>query len=113
MSRVRIRFDQRGLNEITKLPQVRKALRERAEQIATEARRIAASEIDTDFARQIVVSEEIRPSGRPTAKVLATREDAERYEYGDDNTARRRVLGRAAGVTPPTLFPDRRDRRES
>lgn len=109
--RVRIQFDERGLTAIMRLPRVRAALKQRADAIAAEAKSIARSEIDTDFANQIRVSEEIRPGGRPTAKVEATRADAERYEYGDTNTARRRVLGRAAGVTPQSIFRERRGER--
>ncbi|MEV8396284.1 hypothetical protein [Streptomyces sp. NPDC056650] len=33
---------------------------------------------------------------RPTAKVIADREDAAAHEHGDSNTVRRRILGRAA-----------------
>ncbi|MGV4890411.1 hypothetical protein ACSR0Z_28105 [Streptomyces viridosporus] len=108
--RVRIRFDERGLTQIMQHPKVRAALKKKAEEIASRARSIAASEIDDGFASEIQVSEEIRPSGRPTAKVEATRADAADHEWGSSNTDRRRVLGRAAGVQPQTLFPDRSER---
>lgn len=109
-SRPRIVFDERGLTEIMRLPKVRAALKAKAEEIAARARTTAASEIDDNFASEIRVSEEIRPSGRPTAKVIADREDAADHEWGTTNTQRRRVLGRAAGVEPQTIFPDRADR---
>lgn len=109
MSRARIQFDERGITEIMRLPQVRAALKARAEAIAQQAKAIASSEIDDGFADEIHVSEEIRPSGRPTAKVQATRADASDQEWGSTNTARRRVLGRAAGVTPQTVLPHRGD----
>ncbi|MEU2797430.1 hypothetical protein ABZ684_21880 [Streptomyces sp. NPDC006995] len=108
-SRPRIVFDERGLTEIMRHPKVREALKARAEEIAQRARGIASAEIDDGFAGEIHVSEEIRPSGRPTAKVKATREDAAAQEWGSTNTARRRVLGRAAGVTPQTVLPHRGD----
>lgn len=110
MSRVRIQFDERGLTEIMQLPAVRAALKAKAEEIAGRARTIASSEIDDDFASQIRVSEETRPSGRPVAKVLADRHDAPDHEWGSTNTQRRRVLGRAGAVDPQTIFPDRSDR---
>ncbi|MEW1568318.1 hypothetical protein AB0454_35740 [Streptomyces sp. NPDC093509] len=109
-SRPRIVFDERGLTEIMRLPKVRAALKAKAEEIAARARTTAASEIDDNFASEIRVSEEIRPSGRPTAKVIADRADAADHEWGSTNTQRRRVLGRAAGVEPQTIFPDRADR---
>lgn len=109
-SRPRIVFDERGLTEIMRLPKVRAALKAKAEEIAARARTTAASEIGDNFASEIRVSEEIRPSGRPTAKVIADREDAADHEWGTTNTQRRRVLGRAAGVEPQTIFPDRADR---
>lgn len=107
--RTRIVFDEQGLTEIMQLPKVREALHRRAEEIAQRARSIASSEIDDGFAAEIHVSDETRPSGRPTAKVEATRADAADQEWGSTNTARRRVLGRAAGVTPQTVLPHRGD----
>lgn len=110
MSRVRIVWDNRGMEEIMRLPQVRAALKAKAEEIAARARSIAASEIGAGFASEIRVSEEIRPSGRPTAKVVADREDAAAHEWGSTNTQRRRVLGRAGAVQPETIFRHRSDR---
>lgn len=110
MRRPRIVFDEAGLTEITRLPAVRAALKAKAEEIAARARTTAAAEIDDGFASEIRVSEEIRPSGRPTAKVLADRADAADREWGSTNTERRRVLGRAAALEPQTIFPDRADR---
>ncbi|MEV0526636.1 hypothetical protein AB0I66_24645 [Streptomyces sp. NPDC050439] len=110
MSRPRIVFDERGLDQIMRLPKVRAALKAKAEEIAGRARTMAASEIDDGFASEIEVSEETRPSGRPTAKVVANRADAADHEWGSTNTERRRILGRAAGVEPQTIFPDRADR---
>lgn len=108
--RPRIRFDERGLTAIMRLPEVRAALHNKAEEIAGQAKTIAASEIDDAFASEIHVSDETRPSGRPVSKVEATRSDAADHEWGSTNTQRRRVLGRAAGVQPQTIFPDRADR---
>ncbi len=110
MSRPRIVFDERGLEEIMRLPKVRAALKAKAQEIAGRARTMAASEIDDGFASEIRVSEETRPSGRPTAKVVADRQDAADHEWGSTNTERRRILGRAAAVEPQTIFHDRSDR---
>lgn len=108
--RPRIRIDERGLTAIMRLPEVRAALHNRAEEIASRARGIASSEVDDGFASEIEVKDETRPSGRPVSKVEATRSDAADHEWGSTNTQRRRVLGRAAGVQPETIFPDRSDR---
>lgn len=108
--RPRIRFDERGLTAIMRLPEVRAALHNKAEEIAARARTIAASEIDDGFASEIQVKDETRPSGRAVAKVEATRSDAAEHEWGSTNTQRRRVLGRAAAVQPETIFPDRSER---
>lgn len=96
MSGIRFEFDPRCLPEIMHSEQVRGALHSKAEEIVPRAKQIARTEIGDDFADSITVSEEIRPRGRPTAKVIADREDAEAHEYGTSNTDRRRVLGRAA-----------------
>jgi hypothetical protein len=98
------------MDAIMRLPEVRAALHNKAEEIAARARTIAASEIDDGFAGEIRVSDETRPSGRPVAKVEATRQDAADHEWGSTNTQRRRVLGRAAGVQPETIFHDRANR---
>ncbi|MFM9473956.1 hypothetical protein [Streptomyces scabiei] len=110
MSRPRIRFDERGLTEIMQMPAVRAALKAKAEEIAGRARTMAAAEIDDNFASEIRVSEETRPSGRPVAKVVADRADAADHEWGSTNTQRRRILGRAGGIQPQTIFADRSDR---
>ena len=68
---------------------VRAALRARRDVIARRAEAIAADEgVDAD----VTTSEGTRPKGRPYARVSA---DAEQ-EFGSSNTARRRILGRAA-----------------
>lgn len=96
MSGIHFEFDPRCLPEIMQGQEVRGALRAEADRIAPVARSIARSEISDEFAESIEVVEEVRPQGRPTAKVLADRADAEAHEHGDSNTQRRRVLGRAA-----------------
>ena len=96
MAGIRFEFDPRCLPEIMRGEKVRGALKGEADRIAPLARSIARSEISEEFAGSIEVVEEIRPQGRPTAKVIADRADAEAHEHGDSNTQRRRVLGRAA-----------------
>ncbi|MFE9920465.1 hypothetical protein ACFYQA_02425 [Streptomyces sp. NPDC005774] len=96
MSGIRFEFDQSCLPEVMRSQQVRGALRAKADEILPRAKALARSEVGEEFADSITVSEEIRPRGRPTAKVIADREDASDHEYGSSNTDRRRVLGRAA-----------------
>ncbi|MEV6124848.1 hypothetical protein AB0M23_30810 [Streptomyces sp. NPDC052077] len=93
---IRFEFDPRCLPEIMQGEKVRGALRAQAEEIAPRAKALARAEISAEFADSITVSEETRPQGRPTAKVVADRDDAAAHEHGDSNTARRRILGRAA-----------------
>lgn len=67
---------------------VRAALDERRDRVARRARSIAAQEgVDP----HIGTSSGTRPRGRPYARVTA---DADQ-EWGNSNTARRRILGRA------------------
>ncbi|WP_256094754.1 hypothetical protein [Streptomyces sp. EN27] len=93
---IRFEFDPRALPEIMRSAPVRKALKAEADRIAPVARSIARSEGLEEFADSIEVVEEIRPRGRPTAAVVADREDATDNEYGTSSTPRRRILGRAA-----------------
>ncbi|MFJ2514695.1 hypothetical protein ACIQJX_35005 [Streptomyces griseoviridis] len=96
MAGIRFEFDPTCLPEVMRSEPVRAALRATADEIVPRARALARAEISEEFADSITVSEEIRPRGRPTAKVIADREDAEAHEYGSSSTERRRVLGRAA-----------------
>ncbi|MER7967784.1 hypothetical protein ABTX35_02005 [Streptomyces sp. NPDC096080] len=96
MAGIRFEFDPTCLPEVMRSEQVRAALRTTADEIVPRAKALARAEISDEFADSITVSEEIRPRGRPTAKVLADREDAAAHEYGTSSTERRRVLGRAA-----------------
>ncbi|MFE9937390.1 hypothetical protein [Streptomyces hirsutus] len=96
MSGIRFEFDPTCLPEVMRSEPVRGALRKKAEEIVPRAKSLARSEIGEEFADSITVSEETRPRGRPTAKVIADREDASDHEYGTSSTERRRVLGRAA-----------------
>ncbi|BAU83340.1 phage protein [Streptomyces laurentii] len=96
MSGIRFEFDPRCLPEVMRSQPVRAALRKQADEIAPRARALARAEIGDEFADSITVAEETRPKGRPTAKVVADRVDAQAHEYGDTDTERRRILGRAA-----------------
>ncbi|MEL3944875.1 hypothetical protein [Streptomyces sp. LNU-CPARS28] len=92
--------DARGIGEVMRGPQVRGALRQVADAIEPRARTLARAEVSGEFADAIYVEEDTRPRGRPTARVIADREDAEAVEFGDTNLERRRILGRAAQVGP-------------
>ncbi|MFD8437449.1 hypothetical protein ACFV2I_20405 [Streptomyces microflavus] len=93
---IRFEFDPRALPEIMRSAPVRQALKKEADRIAPVAQSIARSEGLDEFADSIEVVEETRPRGRPTAAVVADREDATDHEYGTSSTPRRRILGRAA-----------------
>ncbi len=75
-------------------PEVRRKLRDGAEQIAVVARGIAQSEGSTE---PVEVSEGIRPLGRPYARISMPGS----AEWGDGKTPRLRILGRAATQTFP------------
>ncbi|MEV5977490.1 hypothetical protein [Streptomyces sp. NPDC052114] len=92
--------DPRGIGEVMRSQQVRRALRQVADAIEPRAQALARAEVSDEFAEAIYVEEDIRPRGRPTARVIADREDAESVEFGDTNQDRRRILGRAAQVGP-------------
>jgi len=96
--KVRFKADPRGIGEVMRSAQVRQGLRTVADRIEPRAKTLARAEIGDDFADAIRVEEDTRPKGRPTARVIADREDAEQHEFGDTNTARRRILGRSAQV---------------
>ncbi|MER7696166.1 hypothetical protein [Streptomyces sp. NPDC096095] len=93
---IRFEFDPRCVPEVMRSAPVRKALKTEADRIAPVARAIARAEGLDDFADSIEVVEETRPRGRPTAAVVADREDAADHEHGTSSTPRRRILGRAA-----------------
>ncbi|GAA3727345.1 hypothetical protein [Streptomyces tremellae] len=98
MARTRYIPDVRSVRQIMQSAEVRDGLKARAEAIAPVARRLAAEEVDDNFAEEIRVESGTRPKGRPYARVTAARSDAEANEWGDTNTIRRRILGRAAGT---------------
>lgn len=96
MSGIRFEFDPRCLPEVMRSEPVRAALKSEADRTAQLARSIGRSEVSEEFAASIEVVEEIRPRGRPTAAVVADREDGADHEFGTSSAPRRRVLGRAA-----------------
>ncbi|MFF2640316.1 hypothetical protein ACFVUB_11035 [Streptomyces niveus] len=96
MAGIRFEFDPRCVGEVMRSRKVRDGLKAEADRIAPVARSIARSEVSDDFADSIEVVEETRPRGRPTAAVVADRDDAADQEHGTSSTPRRRVLGRAA-----------------
>ncbi|MDT0381431.1 hypothetical protein RM572_21975 [Streptomyces sp. DSM 42041] len=100
MTRRRFQPDRRGIGEVMRSKQVRGALRKVADQVEPRAKSLARTEVSDEFAEAIRVEEDTRPKGRPTARVIADREDAEQVEFGDTNQERRRILGRAARSGP-------------
>lgn len=90
--------------KILNLPGVKDALQDLAEhQVLPKAASLAASAGLPEYAADLRVEVGVRPKGRPYARVIADRDDAEKYEHGDTKTARLRILGRAAGVQ---IWPD-------
>ncbi|MFF9894973.1 hypothetical protein [Streptomyces longispororuber] len=92
--------DPRGIGEVMRSAPVRRALRQAADGIEPRAKTLARAEVSEEFADAIHVEEATRPRGRPTARVVADREDGEAVEWGDTNHERRRILGRAAQAGP-------------
>jgi hypothetical protein len=92
--------DPRGIGQVMRSAQVRRALRQVAGAIEPRAKSLARAEVSEEFAEAIYVEEDTRPRGRPTARVIADREDGEAVEFGDNAQERRRILGRAAQVGP-------------
>lgn len=89
---------------ILNLPGVKDALHKiAADQVLPKAEHLATEAGLTNFAAALVVEDGVRPKGRPYSRVVADRDDAAKYEFGDDNTARYRILGRASGVR---IWPD-------
>lgn len=84
--------------EIVQLLKVRRALTVQALRIAPRARSLARSEGLDSAARSVHVKEGTRPKGRPYSYVIMDHEDGEKHEFGDTNTARRRILGRAGNA---------------
>lgn len=105
MPRRRFEPDRAGIGEVMRSAQVRAALRQVAAAIEPRAKSLARAEVGSEFADAIRVEEATRPRGRPTARVIADREDGEAVEFGDTNQERRRILGRAAAVGP--ILPER------
>lgn len=94
--------DYQGIGDVMRTDEVRNALHQVAAQIAPQARAIAEGEHLDVFADAITVEDGTRPKGRSFSRVTADDPDAEAHEFGDTNTQRRRVLGRAAGVAVNT-----------
>lgn len=77
---------------VMRSPQVRAALRTEAERIVGRAEQIAAQE---NYEVHAYVEEDIRPKGRPTARVRSNDAD---QEFGTYGKKRLRILGRAADL---------------
>ena len=87
---VRVELHFAGIGEAMRSRQVREGLREKADEIASRARRI-----DPEFGEGVRVEDGTRPRGRPYSRVV--HDTGADMEFGSSKTERRRVLGRAAG----------------
>lgn len=80
------------------------AIQHAAHAILAEAQRLAAEDDElAAFSASLRVDTGARPKGRGYARVVADTPDATALEWGDNSTARLRILGRAAGIQ---IFPD-------
>jgi len=92
--------DRAGIGEISVIASESDVMQKIAEEIAATARELATQEGEDDFATALVVETSVRPKGRGMVEVIARSADAESVEFGDgDLVERRRILGRAAGIT--------------
>lgn len=87
--RIELHYD--GIREVMQSREVRRALREQAERVASRAR-----QIDAEFGEGVRVEDGTRPRGRPYSRVV--HDTGAEMEWGTSRTERRRVLGRAADI---------------
>lgn len=93
------------VGEISLMAMESPAVQAFAEKIADEARRIAVEEGYPDLADAVTVTS-ARPKGRGQVAIVIDDDAATGVEFGDTDTERARILGRAAGVP---LWPDIED----
>lgn len=77
---------------------VREALHQEAEKRLAVARQLAEADGMSQFASSLRVEDGTRPKGRPYSQVVADDPQGEAVEFGDTDTERRRILGRAGNV---------------
>lgn len=81
--------DFNGIKAVMQSAEVRAALRARAESVKSRA-----NSMDPELGAY--VTDGTRPKGRPYSRVIS--DDGAEREFGSSKTARRRTLGRAAGL---------------
>jgi len=92
--------DYAGLGEAMRSKVVTDELHRVAVAVQGRAREIAGQEGEAVFADALQVVDGVRPKGRPFSRVIADDAGATGVEFGSDtHPVRRRILGRAAGVT--------------
>lgn len=92
--------DYEGLGEMLReVGAIQDALDSTADAVRSRATSDAGAAGETAFAGSLRRESGVRPKGRPYARVIADYEGASAVEFGDTNKVRRRILGRAAGVT--------------
>lgn len=79
------------------------AIQHAAHKILAEAQRLAEDAGLTEYAAALHIDTGARPKGRGYARVVAATPEAEAHEYGNSQTDRLRILGRAAGIQ---IYPD-------
>lgn len=88
-----------GIGEASVLAVAEPLIQAAAEQVLQRAKEIAESEGLAEYAATLRIVTGVRPKGRGYRQILADDPSGEKYEWGDDDTERRRILGQAAGVT--------------
>lgn len=87
-----------GVGEASVLAVADSKIQDVAQQIFDEAQRLARAEGLSAYADSMRITTGARPKGRGFREVIADDPDGEKYEWGDSDTERRRILGQAAGV---------------
>lgn len=88
--------------EISQLAMQSEVAQKLAKRIAEDARRIANESGHPELADAVTVTS-ARPKGRGQIQIIIDDGGAAAVEWGDNETEKARILGRAAGVQ---LFPD-------
>lgn len=86
-------------SEITKLAVEHPVFQAAAQAVFERAKQIASDEGATEFAAALRLVTQQRPGGRWEMEIIADTKAGEAVEFGDTNTTRRRILGRAGGVS--------------
>lgn len=96
--------DYHGVGEVSVLAAAADdAIQAAAKAVLEKAQSLASADDEmVAFGASLHIDTGARPKGRGYARVIADADNAEALEWGDNDTARRRILGQAAGIQ---IFP--------